>query len=111
GRLARRVETSASGAPYHSDSLLFDGRGKLLTVGTTTFGTARSLGFSYAGLGATLSADGPQAETYTRDPLGNAVTRSVAASLWAGGDTNHYEPHSTRFSWSAGTPALHQVDS
>ena len=110
-----RSEVGGSSTAYHSDAFNFDGRTKMLRTQSTTFGTPITSAFTYAGLGAALSASGPtpssQAETYTRDPLGNVLTSSVAATSWQGNFTDRYSPHTTQLSGFVGTPAANTLDS
>src|SRR6185369_16572211 len=67
--------------------------------------------FTYTGLGSVLSASGFQPETYTRDPLGNALTRMVSAPTWSGTYTNTYDQHSTRLKTSVGALGFNHTDS
>jgi RHS repeat-associated protein len=109
-----RLESNGA-TTFHSDNFTFDGRGKILAAQSTTLGTAVASAFGYAGLGGALAANGPTSaalsETYTRDPLGNVLRRSVSGELRAGDYANSYEQHSTRLSSYAGVPILHSTDS
>jgi RHS repeat-associated protein len=116
GQPLTRAETNTPGTvAYHSDLFRFDGRGKALATQSTTLGTGFTSSYAYAGLGAVLSASGPtpssQAEVYTRDPLGNVLTRLVLASTWTGDFASQYDGHSTRVTSITGAPAAQTTSS
>lgn len=111
--VTRQDGSPSSATAYHNDAFKFDGRGKTLRMNASTFGSATTLDFSYAGLGGVLSAPGPQSESYTRDPLGSVLTRHVDATVggWSGDFANTYEASSTRLSRIVGSEGQNTTDS